>query len=288
MPFTDATVLQKLRGHDSEIVSLQWTKIKPSSDDETKTSVQFLTIPDAVAKATRAVPSPSKVKTDNKATDKKQTRRAPPKPIVDAGDMFDIHSYDYLEEEFGTISYGSRESQNDFIKNNKPNDTSSENFNFVEECQTLREQISAGNQSDSDGDQSAVNMSDIRAMMKSNAAVAKDASIEPSDDGSDDSAAIDDFSNRSTIGSSHNTTEIAELEDVIKDLNIDEGSKETDGVVYLASGAQEACVVIWNPETGAISDKIQLKSQGRTKIPSKLTIPSDSITKLQFANNSSN
>lgn len=271
--------MQKLRGHDSEIVSLQWTKIKPSSDKEIKCN--FPSIPDAVAKASKAVPSPSKPKFD-KTSEKKQTRREAPKPIVDAGDMFDIHSYDYLEEEFGTISYANRETQNDFIKNNKPNPTN-ENFNFVEECQTLREQISAGNQSDSDGDQTAVNMSDIRNMMKAKAAVVDD-SIELSDD-SDNSAGIDDFSNRSTIGSSHNTTEIAELEDVIKDLNSDEA--KMNGVVYLASGAQEAFVVIWNPETGSICDKIPLRSQGRTKIPSRSKISSAYI-QLQFSNISLN
>lgn len=274
--------MQKLRGHDSEVVSLQWTLIASSIKEETKTKVQSLPesqpkpVAPNVASSTAFAPSPAKSKFD-KTTEKKQSRREAPKPIVDAGDMFDIHSYDYLEEEFGTIT--NRVSTRDDAAGDRKA-TTNENFNFVEACQTLRDQIQAGHQSDSDEsdgyngadcNQSAVNMTDIQNMMKTRSPI-KDDSIVLSDESDDGPAEIDELSNLSTIGSSHNTTEIVELEDVIKELNINADTlKESDGTVYLASGAQESSVIIWNANSGAIAAKIQLKSEkGRTKIPSKI------------------
>lgn len=323
MCVTDATVLQNLRRHDSEIVSLQWTLLASESNGQTKsdsvekdakaTPVEHV-IPKVVIPSESPVPSegpvsketsvpkstpsknlhpkstPSKLdarlkvsksKFDN-VPDRKHTRREAPKPIVDAGDMFDIHSYDYLEEEFGTISSHKstwKETRSDTAaananaNTNQKSNTNNENFNFIEECQSLTEQIRAGNDSDGDdcgsnSNRSAVNMTDIRNMMAARGPMPND-SIDLPDD-SVGSGELDEFSNRSTIGSSHNTTEIAELEDVIKDLNINENLvKEVDGTVYLASGAQESVVVIWNPQTGTIANHLQLKSHGRTKIPSK-------------------
>lgn len=282
----ETVILQKLRGHDSEIVSLQWSMIKstPPLPKETEVVVQ------CAAEATEKTDEKSPMKSGNakdtkqssksklEKTDKKPTRREPPKPIVDAGDMFDIYSYDYLEDEFGTISTTRPATHEEPPVEDHTLDTHNENFNFAEECQTLREQIRAGNKSDSDDSygysttkaESAVNMSDIRNMMKARSPV-QDGSIELSDVlDLPAEAEADVLSNRSTIGSSHNTTEIAELEDVIKDLKINEGTAtKSDGIVYLASGAQESCIVIWNAQTGAICDRIQLKSQARSKIPSE-------------------
>ncbi|XP_031640462.1 protein rigor mortis [Contarinia nasturtii] len=270
--YAETTTLQKLRGHDSEIVSLQWTLIKAKPRDKIKTNeIAFETPEKASYKKADAMPSTSKQKFNQKKTESKQKNREPPKPIVDAGDMFDIHSYDYLEEEFGTISSKVSGKVDDANENQKVASPNNEHFNFVEECQTLREKIRAGNDSDSDEssefnrmkNQSAVNMSDIQKFMETKGPNKND-SITLSDD-SDEAVGIDELSNRSTIGSSHNTTEIVELEEVIKDLNIND---DCNGIVYLVSGAQEQNVIIWNIETGSISDKIQLKCEkGRPKIP---------------------
>lgn len=327
--------MQTLRGQDSEIVSLQWTLIElppsPTPLPPLPSKQKVDTIP-SVSEDTLKVPTPSKMGRPSKnvssapkspiydrATKKTDGRREPPKAIVDAGDMFDIHSFDYLEDEFGAISAGRRnvttrgqpnndDDDDDAVEPNEHNKstTNNENFNFIEECQTLREQIRTGgdgddggggggdddNQSDSDyscqrgeggassggvkRNQLAVNMSDIQDMMKNRNPIV-DGSIVLSDDndsGNMASCEIDDLSNRSTIGSSHNTVEIAELEDVIQNLNINDvtlsAASDSNGIVYLASGAQESCIVIWNTEDGSIIDKIQLKCQGRVKIPSKI------------------
>lgn len=208
-------------------------------------------------------------------TDKSQKKREPPKPIVDASDMFDIHSYDYLEDEFGTISgQVSNENCVDTNAPGPPTRNNNQHFNFFEECQTLREQIACTeNQSSSDesnddcNDRSAVNMTDIREFME-NKSLQEDSIMQSN--GSDDLIEVDALSNHSTIGSSHNTTEIVELEEVINNLNInEETSIDSNDCIYLASGAQESSVIIWNIQTGDISDKIQLKSEkGRAKIPS--------------------
>lgn len=325
----DNIVLQTLRGQDSEIVSLQWTLIEsPPIPTPTPTPTPSLMPPkqkvdaiQTVSEDTLKVPTPSKMLTPSKTASSApkspiydraskrvdKSRREAPKPIVDAGDMFDIHSFDYLEDEFGAISANSRrtarargqpanniddeddDNDNDDERSSQNKNTvNNENFNFIEECQTLREQMRTGgdNQSDSDDscqrgggaaakrNQVAVNMSDIQDMMKNRSPI-PDGSIVLSDDndsGNMASCEIDDLSNRSTIGSSHNTVEIAELEEVIENLNINDATisaSDPNGIVYLASGAQESSIVIWNSEDGNIVDKIQLKSQGRVKIPSK-------------------
>lgn len=332
---TDNIVLQTLRGQDSEIVSLQWTLIEsPPIPTPTPTptptplplpSKQKLDPIHSVSEGTLKVPTPTKSKTVStapkspisdraiKRANRRDPRREPPKPIVDAGDMFDIHSFDYLEDEFGAISSTSRhgaptrarpdndngvaDDDDDGPGDRNKSVTNNENFNFIEECQTLREQMRVGgesNQSESDGgstagkrNQVSVNMSDIQDMLKQRGPMA-DGSIVLSDDndsGNMASCEIDDLSNRSTIGSSHNTVEIAELEEVIEHLNINDATlsaSDPNGFVYLASGAQESNIVIWNTEDGTIVDKIQLKCQGRVKIPSKTRVYSSTHCYLQI------
>lgn len=298
--------MRHLRRHDSEIVSLQWTLIEPEFNEKVKTGFKPEIVENETVQPENVIPkvatpskrsasnsttvksvtpqsTPSKSETKNtpkldqeEKNDKKEKRREPPKAIVDAGDMFDIHSYDYLEEEFGTISSCKSNWKPTRDNTSHKSTANNANFNFMEECQSLQEQIKAGNDSDFEGaqnqnsasNQSGVNMTDIRNMQRARASFLNESIELP--DGADESDEVDELSNRSTIGSSHNTTEIAELEDEIKDLNINETSaKGTNGTVYLASGAQESYIVIWNPETGTILKQIQFKLQGRTKIPSK-------------------
>lgn len=313
----DNIVMQTLRGHDSEVVSLQWTLIEspalPASQLPQKqkgdvgvipsVSEDFLKVPSTSKSVSpsKTVSTAPKSPTSNRATKRINARREPPKPIVDAGDMFDIHSFDYLEEEFGTISSTSRakargqsnndgnDEDDDADESNQHNKSAidNENFNFIEECQTLRDQIRGGGEGGAEGgcdnddagsssgfkrNQIAVNISDIQDMMKHRGPMADGSIVLSDDSGNMESCEMDDLSNRSTIGSSHNTVEIAELEDAIQNLNtIDTPFTNTDSsdIICLASGAQESCIVIWNTEDGSVVDKIQLKCEGRVKIPSK-------------------
>lgn len=294
-------MLQKLRGHDSEVVSLEWTlihsaatpseaKASTPSENESiapvepsaKTQSGNQALPElklstptktVLPRSFQAHSSATKVKID-KIPEQKISRRDRPQPIVDADDMFDMHSYDYLEDEFGAVSSTRSATPSRSEIKGRESNKDNENFNFIEECQTLREKIT-NNDSDSDDSYeytssqnlSAVNMSDIRNMIQKICVNPNESLLI-----SDDLGEVDKLSNLSTIGSSHNTTEIAELEDVIKDLNINDDEKddiEAADTVYLASGAQESFVVIWDAEAGTIADKIHVKAHGRLQIPSK-------------------
>lgn len=258
-------MLQKLRAHDTDIVSMEWMLV-PTVKTEKPLAIEKSEHCDntPIEQAPKVkCEQPSSVKKSEKRSQQKHTRREAPKPIVDAGDMFDIHSYDYLEEEFGTISKPIKASLPPPKEETKSN-ASNANFDFAEACQSLRDQIRAVKQSESDDSdldnavctKNAVNMSDIQEMTKKNGKVA-DGSIGLSDDSHEIDVA--------------NNSAINELEDVINALNINEQNENApSGKVHLATGAHESFVVVWNVENGEIVDKIQLKSQqGKLPIPSK-------------------
>lgn len=240
----ESSVLHKLRSHDSEIVSLHWTSWKPSVA-EPNNDVSGVT-----ERLSKLEVSKPKEKTPER---QKQKGREPPKAIVDAGDMFDIHSFDYLEEEFGTIaeSKESREKLDKSVDEGATDDrnsgTTNEKFDFAEACQSLREQIRS-NQSDTDGsettcDISAVNLSDITDLYEPETTVSDGDNVDKSQ---------------------------AELEPNQAEPESSEVAAQEKETIYLASGAQEPFVVIWNVDNGSIHDKIQLKPQpGKSPIPSK-------------------
>lgn len=258
--FLESSVLHKLRSHDSEIVSLHWTSWKPSIA-EPNNVVSGVT--ERLSKLEVSKPP----KTEKTPKREKEKGREPPKPIVDAGDMFDIHSFDYLEEEFGTIaeSEKSREKLDKSVDESATADrnsgTKNENFDFAEACQSLREQIRS-NQSDTDGsetncDISALNISDIKDLSSQDAC--------SSAYGSEPDTNVSDSEN---VDESQAEVEPNQAEPESSELEAQE--KET---IYLASGAQEPFVVIWNVDNGSIHDKIQLKPQpGKSPIPSKYSI----------------
>lgn len=259
-----STVLQRLRAHDTEIVSLEWMRITPDDAQPIEIPVESRQI--------------------KRAECRKPTmpRRDAPQPIVDDGDMFDIHSFDYLEEEFGTITKPVRPRDNEDSTIEEVNEVGTgkgivnhADFNFVEACESLRDQI-VGEREEAEKESllaesecSAVNMSDIQRVVTDS--VIADGSIQFSesengggDVGEDDATKA---SIRSTIGSSHDANELADIETELTELKI---SVDESGKVYLASGAQESFVIIWNVNDGSISDKLQLKVQhGKMAIPSK-------------------
>lgn len=258
-----SVVLQRLRGHDSEIISLEWMRI--TSDD-----AQPIEIP-VPEPAIQEVPlRPIKRAECKKAA---TPRRDAPKPIVDEGDMFDIHSYDYLEEEFGTISRPKPPTEGDDFRSVSTGTgvVNHERFDYAEACLSLREQIvsekqAAETESTEPGeDGCAVSMSDIRDAKRDDSALKSEsfASEEANVDDDDTAKA----SILSTIGSSHNANELADIESDLSELKI---TVTVSSKVYLASGAQESFVIIWDVNDGSVSDKLQLKvSSGKMAIPSE-------------------
>lgn len=273
LKFTGLAVTHKLRGHDTDIVSLEWMLLD-------KTVV--ITESDVIDN--RVINTPGK----NSDPIRRRKIREPPKPIVDADDMFDIYSYDYSGEEFGTITSSKKnaddlhaESFEEKIVNEQVENVNNENFDFVEACQTLREEITAtksDNQPNEQKEALSVNISDVRKTVKlpehkSDTEVSLDSSNVSY---SDTKKSVEEMSNRSTLGSSHGEVEIAEIQNKLDSLELNgklavakEVAKD-ERQFYLASGAQEPVVTIWDINTGNVCKKIQLKTHsGKLAIPSK-------------------
>lgn len=267
-----AATLQKLRAHDTEIVSLEWMQI--TKDDA---------LPFEIEQAKPIEVVRSKKRADNPH---KERRRDAPKAIVDEGDMFDIHSFDYLEEEFGVITkpaaaaHGSnRDSDVEELVADAKANVDNENFDFDEECQTLREHIVREKQDDDEPEENAspaVDLTDIRRFMAS--AKIGDGSISVSDDeqvecGTEPVSIVNEteMSTASTIGSNHTAEELEDIEKQMSAMVV-HASDPPEGRIYLASGGREAFVVIWDVENGSICDKLQLNVEhGRMAIPSETT-----------------
>lgn len=300
---SDATILHRLRSHDSEITSFQWMRTKGLASDAKKSlskapTTSVIETPPSpssaniLSKTSSEMPliladrgvcehTPSKLvgsilgstSTTTPKHRERLTARRPkdkhretPKAIVDADDMFDMFSYDYEQPEFGVMSKKQQKQQTknavlddtvDIEDKQRNVATGNANFDFVEACQSLRTQIELAKNEETDaGDEaSAVNMSDIRGMT-----------------GPYLDQSLDALSIQSTIGSSLNQSELAELEQVIQSLKISDDMEKAPAVIYLASGSVESCVCIWDIGTGRIADKIQFKSShNRPPIPSKLS-----------------
>lgn len=258
---TGFTITHKLRAHDTNINSLEWMYFN-SNEDSTETYQVKRNFSQA------------------RSTEKNKFRE-PPKPIVDADDMFDMYSSDHLENEFGPITKSTSKNLpeesflDDHIENESSENENNENFDFVEACQSLREDIIENNKVlDKENEDKSVELSDIQNQFTSHH---KQNSDEISLDGSNASEdTLEEASNHSTLGSNHNEAELAELENTFNKLAVAAEIASVEDVVedrrkiYLASGAQESFVIIWNVGTGNICKRIQLKNPpGKAAIPSK-------------------
>lgn len=256
-----SALLQKLRGHDSEIVSLEWMRITPENAQPIEIPVESCPID----------------------LEQWMPGRDAPKPIVDEGDMFDIFSFDYLEEEFGTISKPVR--RKDIEDSKVDADTvvgtgsgivNKADYNFDEACVSLRHQI-VGEHMDiekkslPEEECSAVPLSEVD-LITAEFAIADGSEGDKEADNDVKESDPANASTRSTIGSTQDVAELADIENELSEMKI---NVEKSGKIYLASGAQESYVVIWNVEEGSVSDKLILKVQrGKMAIPSKCCEPS--------------
>lgn len=262
-----SAVLQKLRSHESGIVSLEWMRI-------TIDNAQPIEIP---------VESGSFARIDNRQW---IPGRDAPKPIVDEGDMFDIFSFDYLEEEFGTISKPARrkdtedsEVDAETIVGTGKGIVKEDDFNYDEACVSLRQKI-VGEHMDTEKKSlpkvecPPVNVSEVNRIM-ADFAITNDS--EEENKANNDIKEIDpaNASTRSTIGSTQDVAEFADIEDELTEMKT---TVEKAGRIYLASGAQEPYVTIWDVNEGTVSDKLKLKvHHGKMGIPSKCLKSSRSI-----------
>lgn len=205
---TDLSILHKLRGHDTEITSIDWIQLNNYASST------------VVAAAVR--------------TKKVAKSRRKPEPIVDEGDMFDIYSFDDLQYEFGTISdvnpIQEEPKQHLSIQSN-------EGFDFVEACQSLKEDILRPNNPEAD-EADEVHQSEIPEF-------ASDGS-DQSDCHSDDFVAVND---------SLRQLDLKDKADATPRIQ-----SESDTILSIATASREPFVWIWDLNSGAALEKISFKT----------------------------
>ncbi|XP_037035514.1 protein rigor mortis [Bradysia coprophila] len=200
---SDLSILHKLRGHDTEITSIDW--------------IQLTNIASTPASRTKKVAK----------SRRKQV------PIVDSGDMFDIYSFDYLENEFGTLS-----NVNPIQEESRLNVSTQQNedFDFVEACQSLKEDI-------------------LRP-------------TKPEDDENEvQQSEIPEFDASGSDCSNSRSEEYVEVNDSLRQLDladIDDHppriQTEVDSILSVVTASREPFMWIWNLNTGAALEKIPFKS----------------------------
>lgn len=200
---TDLSILHKLRGHDTEITSIDWIKLSNFAST-------------AAARAKKVA----------------KTRRKP-QPIVDSGDMFDIYSFDYLENEFGTLS-----DVNPIVEEPKQqlNIQNNEGFDFVEACQNLKEDILRPDNPEAD-EENEVHQSEIPEN-------GTDGS-EHSDCRSEDFVAVNETLRQLDL------TDRADVSAI---------ETESDTILSIVTASREPVIWIWDLNAGAALEKVAFKS----------------------------
>lgn len=200
---TDLSILHKLRGHDMEITSIDWIQLKNTA-------------------STPAVRAKKVAKSRRK-----------PEPIVDSGDMFDIYSFDYLENEFGTLSNVNPSQEEARLHMSTQNN---EDFDFVEACQSLKEDILRPNNPEND-DESEVQPSEIPEVGASGS--------DPSDCRSDEFVDVNDS--------------LRQLDLTDRAIQSPRRQTDVDSVLSVVTASREPFMWIWNLNSGAALEKIPFK-----------------------------
>lgn len=157
--------------------------------------------------------------------------RRKPQPIVDNGDMFDIYSFDHLENEFGTLS----NVKNAQIEPQQLNIQNNEGFDFVEACQSLKEDMLRPKNEQSD-EENEVHQSEIPTM---------------SSNGSE--------CNSEEFVNDNETSRSRDMEDGDNGSGEIKSSTDTDTTLCIATASREPFVWIWNLNVGAAFEKITFK-----------------------------
>lgn len=122
-------VLRNMRGHDTEIVSIDWKQVRVRPEQAN------------VSWRREERPKKEARKKDSKLSAKPATTPAD----ADTSDIFDIYDYDDSKEEFGTIvdretsNYDQRDRFRDKVH-------ATPGFNFLEECQNLKKDLDEARQ----------------------------------------------------------------------------------------------------------------------------------------------
>ncbi|XP_058815393.1 protein rigor mortis-like isoform X2 [Topomyia yanbarensis] len=232
------TVLYNLRGHDKEIVSLDWMKVsvlsKPPAENWRREER-----PKKEARKKRD----KKVEESPKPTDTST-------PAVDTSDIFDIYEYNEQEEEFGTI-VDRTTSTFDQRDRYRENIHTTEGFNFLEACQNLKEDIIKAKQEDE---------------------AAEDESGQPADDETEGAHALNtDDENELDEAEKLRDFIIVDGEGKEKrksgseEESEEEQKEEGTPRIVLASSSRENIIHFWNYYSGVSIDKVSLPNSNVSK-----------------------
>ncbi|KXJ76949.1 hypothetical protein RP20_CCG008598 [Aedes albopictus] len=226
----DMTILRNMRGHDTEIVSIDWMQVRVKSEEAKKTSwrQEERPIKEARKKGGRAA-----------AKSANASAVASASAAADNSDIFDIYDFDDSKEEFGTIinretsNYDQRDRFRDKVHK-------TEGFNFLEECQSLKKDLAEARQrekehQDDDDDDVAEDAERSREM------------------NTDDEAELDE---------AEKFRDFIIVDDQGQEGPADAKNEDEEGEpkMILVTGSRENVIFFWDHETGVPVDKIMLAS----------------------------
>lgn len=223
----DMAILRNMRGHDTEIVSIDWMQVRVKSE-EGRISWRREERP---KKEARKKGGKSDAKPANNSNAAASSSAA-----ADNSDIFDIYDFDDSKEEFGTIinretsNYDQRDRFREKVHTTK-------GFNFLEECQNLKKDLAEARQREKE-DQDDDVADDVERAHEIN---------------TDDENELDE---------AEKFRDFIIVDGEGQEGTKDEQNEEEEGEprMILVTGSRENVIFLWDHESGVAVDKIMLAS----------------------------
>ena len=220
---TDMQIVYTLRGHDTEIISLDWMQVNLQERPQLQA---------------------------------KSRNRRKPVPIVDSNDVFDIYDFDDTADEFGAQSRAVLPKTEVEEKEFRIPISTNERLDFVEACQHLKEDILAVAKEEGATDAfNATTLDETVDQTEVLSPISPNATLQESSD---------DFISVENLDETRDCSSDAD-DDFVKPNHED----VVDYHVYLASGAKESILWIWDAANGLGVHKIELPKCSKSAIPCK-------------------
>ncbi|XP_055634618.1 protein rigor mortis [Toxorhynchites rutilus septentrionalis] len=247
----DMTVLCSLRGHDKEVVSIDWMQVKVQEERgqtswrseerpkiEARTKATDKREEEKPAAAAAAAAAPAAAAPAAAAAAPAAAAAAAINAAAASEDIFDIYDYNENDEEFGTIV--DRETSSMDRKDTfRDKVHTTEGFNFLEACQNLKQDI-------------------IKANQEPDAEDLPDDVEQPQDCNTDEENELDEAEKlRDFIIVDKDESQV----DPPEEAQEDEGRLMT----VLLSGSRENVLYFWDYESGVVIDKLYLPNSHTSK-----------------------
>uniref|UniRef100_A0A182PCI0 Uncharacterized protein n=1 Tax=Anopheles epiroticus TaxID=199890 RepID=A0A182PCI0_9DIPT len=228
------TILNTLRSHDKEIVSIECMSV-PVLKSSVWRKRDKKAEANATASATKNVESRPKKQARKKAV-----------PVADDSNFLDIYDFNESLEEFGTII--DRESQDEKRNQFREKAKTVEGFNFLEACENLKEDmLKAANRRDNDEEE------------EDDDEVGEQSTIGQHEFNTDDENDLDDCEKlRDYV--------VVNNEDRDVDEELEDGREEYESKLILVTGSRENVVWFWDYDSGLPIDKLIIPSVATAKM----------------------